>query len=39
VGIKEASVRIMALAQSMRSAKTGGITIKETLTLVKAPND
>ncbi|MEI7855368.1 MAG: ethanolamine ammonia-lyase light chain EutC, partial [Planctomycetota bacterium] len=39
VGIKEASVRIMALAQSMRSAKTGGITIKETLTLVKSPND
>jgi len=39
VGIKEASIRIMALAQSMRSAKTGGITIKETLTLGKAPRD
>ena len=39
VGIKEASVRIMALAQSMRSAKTGGITIKETLALGKSPSD
>lgn len=33
VGIKDASIRLMALAQSMRSAKTGGITIKETLAL------
>jgi len=37
VGIKDASIRIMALAQSMRSAKTGGITIKETLALGVRP--
>jgi ethanolamine ammonia-lyase small subunit len=33
VAIKDASVRIMALADSMKNAKTGGVTIKETLAL------